>query len=406
MNEDICYLFRSLRNIHPDLYQEYDSLFFINLEDKIKKSCSKPMSLLDFSLQLAKVQKFLDSHTGLCDISPVTFNNYCFPKVDFVSDSIIIVNTDTLILINNLRASILALEIDSMVSRMYLPEVINERKNIFLNVLLNSKSSNSSVYRCSLRNNKGVYDTIIPADTPSSLDVPFVQYDSLYFDDSIAVFQYNSSILATESDINRFQIFLDSFFCKLNRNGFNHLFIDLSNNGGGSGRANNLVFNYLNRDSCFTVTKLEGKPEGIKKIMDSKFYNKMYDIVFKPVLINGFILDTTYIPSKHNGFKGNVFVIMGNKTFSAAADFCYYAKISKTAALIGDISGQSFPFCGNCIYEELPNSKIKIQIPVTKSTYETFGDPFEGYLQPDIRYPIVNKLTIEDYRKILSITKE
>lgn len=403
MNDDIIYYFSLLRTIHPDLYQEYDSVFFDDLESKIKKNCSVPLSFSEFEIQLFKMHKFLDSHTGVHEFNiPSSIDKYHFPKVLFMSDSIILLNHDTLISIDGIPASLLALEVDSMVSTMYLPEIANNRKNMYMNLLLGGKPSSFSAYRCALLNKCGVYDSIVDVDTTSLVHPCLIPYDSLFIGDSIAVFQYNSSMLLTGDQRNKFQLFLDSFFRKLNASQIDKLLIDVSNNKGGSGLANELVFSYLSRDSCMIVVKRVGKAGGIKKIMESEFYNKQFDSKLEPIKRNGFLIDTIYVSHhKNKFFDGDVIVIMGNSTFSAAAIFCYMAKVCNMAVLIGDISGQYFPFCGSCIWDILPNSKIKIQIPIIKDYYGNVNCFENGFLEPDIRYPLTPKLDVEDYKQVV-----
>ncbi|RHR41833.1 hypothetical protein DWX23_04570 [Parabacteroides sp. AF18-52] len=403
MNDDINYYFSLLRTIHPDLYQEYDSVFFDDLELKIKKNCSIPLSFSEFEIQLFKMHKFLDSHTGLHELNiPSSIDKYHFPKVLFMSDSIILLNHDTLISIDGIPASLLALEVDSMVSTMYLPEIANNLKNRYMNILLGSKPSSFSAYGCSLLGKYGVYDSVIDVDTASLIHPLLMPYDSLFIGDSIAVFQYNSSMLLTGDQRNKFQLFLDSFFRKLNASQINELLIDVSTNKGGSDLANELVFSYLSRDSCMIVMKRVAKAEGIKKIMKSEFYNKRFDSKLELIKGNGFLMDTIYVsPQKNKFFEGDVCIIMGNNTFSAAATFCYMAKVCNMAVLIGDISGQYFPFCGSCIWDILPNSKIKIQIPIIKDYYANINCFENGFLEPDIRYPLTPKLDVENYKQIV-----
>lgn len=79
-------------------------------------------------------------------------------------------------------------------------------------------------------------------------------------------------------------------------------------------------------------------------------------------------------------------------------------KIVECAILVGEKAGQYYPICGNVIKGTLPNSKIIYQVPSTEGFHEPETLFEDGYICPDISYPLKEEMGVEDYKKVLSIS--
>lgn len=101
------------------------------------------------------------------------------------------------------------------------------------------------------------------------------------------------------------------------------------------------------------------------------------------------------IPSKKT-FKGNVYVLIGGNTFSAASAFALNSKNDKEIILIGEETGGGYYFHTaqySALYE-LPNSKIMVRMPFVKIDKHVLDHsvPKGSGVLPDVEV----KLTVKD----------
>ena len=388
MKEDIRFYFHMIRDIHPDPYQRYDSLTFVRLEAAMIESCSEPMAREDFGFRLMKTRKFLDGHVGVFDFfSPP--GRYHFPTVEFQGDLMLLGN-DTLLAVRDSFASYTALDVDS---------------------------KSTMTYTGVLKTADGTRDTLICVDTRRVKKNPIYTqaYSSKFYpEDSIAVLYYNSCMIYGEEDVKHYEGYVDAFFDELKSKKIKTLFIDVTHNGGGSDGNNSVIINHLKADAFTSKVRMTGKRAGIEEYLKSdlvkKFFNenettKNYwlETFGNPIMEKGVAVLEESAPARESGYEGNVFVIMGNRTYSAGADFCLSIKAFKAATLVGEKAGQYYPICGNAIRGTLPNSKVMYQIPSTEAFYEPETLFEDGYICPDILYPLKEEMGVEDYKGILEL---
>ena len=217
-----------------------------------------------------------------------------------------------------------------------------------------------------------------------------------------------------EEDVKRYKEYVDTFFDELKSKGIKTLFIDVTHNGGGSDGNNSVIINHLKADAFTSKVRMTGKRAGIEEYLKSdlvkKFFNenettKNYwlETFGNPIMEKGVAVLEESAPARESGYEGNVFVIMGNRTYSAGADFCLSIKAFKAATLVGEKAGQYYPICGNAIRGTLPNSKVMYQIPSTEAFYEPETLFEDGYICPDISYPLKEEMGVEDYKGILEL---
>ncbi|MBC5641549.1 hypothetical protein H8S77_01420 [Parabacteroides sp. BX2] len=416
MKEDIRFYFHMIRDIHPDPYQRYDSLTFVRLEAEMIESCSEPMAREDFGFRLMKTRKFLDGHVGVFDFFSLP-GRYHFPSVEFQGDLMLLGN-DTLLAVRDSFASYTALDVDSMIPWDQPSKIRNENMNLLLNLLLSPANKSTMTYTGVLKTANGTRDTLIYVDTRRVKKNPIYTqpYSSKFYpEDSIAVLYYNSCMIYGEEDVKHYEGYVNAFFDELKSKKIKTLFIDVTHNGGGSDGNNSVIINHLKADAFTSKVRMTGKRAGIEEYLKSdlvkKFFNenettKNYwlETFGNPIMEKGVAVLEESAPARESGYEGNVFVIMGNRTYSAGADFCLSIKAFKAATLVGEKAGQYYPICGNAIRGTLPNSKVMYQIPSTEAFYEPETLFENGYICPDISYPLKEEMGVEDYKEILSFS--
>ena len=416
MKEDIRFYFHMIRDIHPDPYQRYDSLTFVRLEAEMIESCSEPMAREDFGFRLMKTRKFLDGHVGVFDFFSLP-GRYHFPSVEFQGDLMLLGN-DTLLAVRDSFASYTALDVDSMIPWDQPSKIRNENMNLLLNLLLSPANKSTMTYTGVLKTANGTRDTLIYVDTRRVKKNPIYTqpYSSKFYpEDSIAVLYYNSCMIYGEEDVKHYEGYVNAFFDELKSKKIKTLFIDVTHNGGGSDGNNSVIINHLKADAFTSKVRMTGKRAGIEEYLKSdlvkKFFNenettKNYwlETFGNPIMEKGVAVLEESAPARESGYEGNVFVIMGNRTYSAGADFCLSIKEFKAATLVGEKAGQYYPICGNAIRGTLPNSKVMYQIPSTEAFYEPETLFENGYICPDISYPLKEEMGVEDYKEILSFS--
>lgn len=207
-----------------------------------------------------------------------------------------------------------------------------------------------------------------------------------------------------------YETFFKRSFKTMKDSKIKNLIIDLRNNGGGDVHYSRLLYSYISlkdynyykyleltvdnpNDSIFKYGKMEDgmlafkffNTFKVKEIEKGKYFAKSYafkDLGKKP-----------FHPDKNN-FIGNVFILMNEKSFSAASGFCAVTQYNKRAECIGHETGGGY--CGGgggfSFLLSLPNTGIRVTIPVVKYRMAVEGPCGRG-VQPNH----ILKYNIKDY---------
>lgn len=120
--------------------------------------------------------------------------------------------------------------------------------------------------------------------------------------------------------------------------------VDLRNNGGGNSTVANEFIRYL--------------PVDTYKGWDS--YVRYGDYLLK----NKDIIETN---NKHpKTFNGNLYVLTNFRSYSSAMDFAMYIVDNNLGTLVGETSGNKPNSYGDCLYFNLPNSKLGLSVSFKK----------------------------------------
>ncbi len=189
-----------------------------------------------------------------------------------------------------------------------------------------------------------------------------------------------------------YDTFIDEFFKKHKE--AEYLVIDLRENPGGSGYWGYYLLDCL-VDEPYLITK-----EFIFKVSDtmrkSGYADKAGELIHKAK--NGEYLTVRkkamQTPHKNSGrFKGQVFCLISERTFSAGVVTAAIFQGNKMGILVGQETRGRVKFCSDPVNMTLPNTKLQAIIPL--AIYELPGDNPDRGVRPDIK--VTRK--IDDYRK-------
>ena len=231
-------------------------------------------------------------------------------------------------------------------------------------------------------------------------ELPFVDYiDSL----DTAVFTINSFGIEPET----FKSNLIELFNEIKKKKSSTLIIDIRHNKGGYSINQINLLSFLIHEpyqpivSGSAVTDLlPEKEHAIHTLSDyDEFFASNFDADQKENdrwFVKEELLQAATIHPNKKPFKGNIYLLIGGKTFSAASDLALAAKNLEEMTLVGEETGGGYYFhTGNYpVVYQLPNSKIMMRISFMKMDKYVLDKsiPKGSGVLPDIEVP----LTVQD----------
>ncbi|MDB5036052.1 MAG: peptidase [Chlorobi bacterium] len=188
----------------------------------------------------------------------------------------------------------------------------------------------------------------------------------------------------------RFSLFIDSAFAAIRDLSVRDVVIDLRDNHGGSSFNGPLLYSYLTNKPFpwlerLEVTRATRLPD--LRYDSSSFYpgfpeSSVPDSAGRLVWKNFPLLDLQQ-PSAAN-FNGRVYVLIDGGTQSAAGHFAAMVKGRQRGEFIGEEAGAAYRggVTGLYAFGKLPNTGIRLRIPLVKSTLAISGR-FTGGVIPD-----------------------
>ncbi len=438
MQEDLKAYFDTLKVSNPSLYQHYSIQQIDSLQDVLKKGITSPMTVSDFRYMLSKANKYMNIHTGIklnLWENPLT-DSLGFPGIMIV-DNEIYLGKYKLLEINGKPYSEIVSDLDDFTSWEYSSSGrISNMQKIFP-LLLQNDYGFSSPYRCKLYdpNKHLTKDSVVAAVSENEIKriinpsysihhQPIV--DSLFYkDDDIAILYYNACDAYTDETKLHWDKFTSSFFEKVKNYNIKYLFIDVSQNGGGTPHSHEYILKYL-KSKPYTVQgkhyfTLQGAEnlynDNLKRIIASQNLKTeeeiekleesgMFSTFRKRIANKEYYIDQPYGRKENNkGFDGQVFLIIGN-TFSSAYDFSEIIKRGHIGILTGEPAGQRMPYGGTSESRFLTHSGIRFRLSFTYFTVDSEMTDSEGFLQPEIPYKLDHQLTLGDYKEIIRLNNE
>ena len=178
---------------------------------------------------------------------------------------------------------------------------------------------------------------------------------------------------------------LDNIFDQIKKDNLKYLFVDVSKNSGGNSAVGNVLIDYFYDKSYGTYRCDWKKSEDYLKLLKSWGGNPgdQYINAADGEVLH-FSSDTVDAAANPYRFKGKVFVIVGNGTFSSAIMFATMIKDNHIATLAGEIPVNGHPnHFGEMYNTKLPNTKIDLRFGV-KEWIRPSGEKADNKLRPDI----------------------
>ena len=204
---------------------------------------------------------------------------------------------------------------------------------------------------------------------------------------------------------HKFEKIIENAFNEINKKNIKNLIIDVRGNGGGSDDQGRKLFTYLidkpsaYYDSLYTTTGISDTTFLFKHTdKNQAWYFENLPLVeqlpdgrfaTKPEGNPGVLIQKP----QDNNFSGDVYVIMNGRSASAASEFTAAVHFNRLATFVGEESGGAYNGGNGGDFAQflLPNSKINVQIPVSR------------YVMNSSETKYLGRGTIPDYKVTRSI---
>lgn len=442
-NEDIIIFKELLEKYHPSLYdytskKQFDSIWKNTF--KVSKTLKNEYELTNTLARI--IEKIGDGHTSLSPsqkfMEKVASKNSFFPiPVKVLNHKIYALDNNLGIEIGKEINAINNIPSEEIITNLY-DILSSDGKNVtFKNNLLDDNFAlyfhflypKFKSFTITLKDN----NTIVEAkgtDLNSALKqasntiIKYKQFNNTdaiqlkMVNDSTAYLGVNTFHFADE-DTQGFIQYLEQIFISLNEGKIPNLIIDVRNNNGGLRELAIQLYSFLG-DKPFkqrSSTRIKTSSIDYKHINNNKLEVKEVTKWLKE-RFGGTNMNTTdhlqnLMQPNAIQYKGNIYVITGNGTFSAGGEFALNAKNDPKITLVGQETGAAYKFHnGDYSYNFiLPNSNIGLTIPSTHIIHFTNSNNNKSIgIVPDYYVP----LSIEDYingndtsiKKIIELIKK
>lgn len=204
-----------------------------------------------------------------------------------------------------------------------------------------------------------------------------------YLKNGIAYLRISSFLKYHRDDFKQdFNFLYDSIFRQLNQKRTKHLILDLRNNEGGDGTGEKLLTYLLTkpyRHFDFAEEKFTGYPAVVNYLENGKDLFFVDSIVYrtstgmfrlKEEYYNYLPLLNEQKPNK-NHYAGKLYTMINGASGSMASVVSSFLKANQRSVFIGEESGGTMEGNTSLAYARLllPNTKIRVEIPLTKTVH-------------------------------------
>lgn len=382
--QDADFLYQKMKDIHPNIFHTFS-------ETEAEKEFSELKSLLRtqqfweirdiFKMFAQFVAKFKDGHTYVSITNQFSeylkTNGKVVPIFVSFDDEQITILADVggklsqpskLISLNGISARDLKEEILKMISfertsfgcarasllfHLYCWVIFGEKKSFVVEFLtprgelqkIELESVDFEHYRAKREQMNTLYDKL---------------WDFSIIDDRTAIMVINTFSSSYERDLKQF---IKQSFEQMKRKNVQNLIIDLRRNGGGNSKIVEYLYSFISNKPYRVYSQIHVKYSD-DAIRELKVFNPL--LLFRVKILNQktFVYRINFRKPGKNSllFKGNVYVLVGPQTFSAATDFAAMVKDLKVATIVGEETGGLASCYGDVLSLVLPNSKLQLGV--------------------------------------------
>lgn len=225
---------------------------------------------------------------------------------------------------------------------------------------------------------------------------------TLEFYEDFAYLKIGSFSTNKENTLEIWKQKIDTLFQVINSKKANNLIIDISQNRGGNSKVGNILIDYFSKKPYKSYANKFRLTQDYKETAKSLgYYNDELDNYLTDTVI--FYGGNRYKPTNNpNRFIGQVYILVGEKTFSSAMMFATIVLDNDLATIIGKGSTKAHPnHFGEIINYETPNTKLHFIVSV-KEWIRPSGDRNNNKLEPKIVFDIEDK----SYKEVIELVKE
>lgn len=428
--EDLKILRTSLEKIHPGLYWYLSKTEFEKLCDSLLKNINSKKTAYQFlddifiltakihcshtMANLSKAEKeFKLNNLPHFPFSVKLINNKLYIKDNYTNDNLFKIGTE-IISINGIKTSDL---IQKFIKRCHVDGLNRQGAISYMSTHFEILTE----YNFNIPKMYSI-EVLTPSGVNSKKDVNALNWTSIQeYQTKKYPIEQNETIKIIDSSktailtFNTFEdtsylSFLEQSFKLIKDKNIQNLIIDLRKNAGGYDDFGQILYSYIALSPFKYYNHLEMKidslndtifnygtfmdQEGVNDFFDKKHSKKMHngnyilDIKKHPITANA-----PFLPKKNN-FKGKVYVLISNASYSGASEFSSIAYFNKRATFIGQETGGGYSgnTSGFNYVLSLPNTKIRVVIPIIRYLVAIDNHEYKGGVKPD--YEIVP--TIDD----------
>jgi hypothetical protein len=387
LKEDLDFLFKTIEEVHPNMYAYTSEQEFNLLCEKLYESIDHPMNRLEFYKLVAPLVASLKSgHTYIQPFAQelkkfTESGGSVFPLALRSDGSKIILTKNytstplpvgkTVLNINGQPAA----ELFAKFARLFPAERKNtnpdvvERTEIF-GWLLHLEYGPIESWTLEIKETNSLVNSYTVKPVPLEKIIgakagPNNEKEKNYYQH---LSEYDTALLEINSfgtNLGTFKNFLRESFQKIRDNKTPNLIIDIRENSGGSDMNANALLEYLAQKPYkqFEQAQIKISPQAQKGIGPLRRQNPE---LFENKKVGDII--TLDLPLKTPAanplrFKGRTFVLIGERSFSTSTSFAATVKHFRIGILVGEETGDPTIVYGNVIDTTLPNSGLTAAVP-------------------------------------------
>lgn len=412
LEQDLAFISEKLLNIHPILLDEKEYRDWQNKLSEVKHTLKDSMTQNEFYLLAAPYLATLnDGHSGfsmpynqrikysnaggLAFPFYVDINNYSISNKFYCgNDSMLFQGGEEILEINGISSADMVREMQKLFGGKSLAMrqgaiAMNFRFYIWMFYGFEND------YEMVIKNNQNQIETItIPGVSSTDFKrnikrMPKVDKELFAF--SMDTMR-STTLMKIKSfgNLKGFCAFADSAFSVINKNKIENLIIDVRGNGGGRSIVVDSLMHYLMDKKYSQYKRIETRISNELKERYKTKYPERLDWI-NQYAINELVsgdTDMKHPTSNKLRFKGNLFLLIDKKSFSAAATFAGVFKELELGTIIGEETGGTIEYYGDFWFMQTPSTEISFYI-APKRFIQYGGNDLNRGVIPD--YEIANE---------------